>query len=410
MWAFLSGTAGPASALLLLNPFPAQALQAPGASPPSLSSTTTAELHRELGDLADSGAFSGVVLLAVGREVSFLEGYGAADREGDRHITSDTRFNVGSLGKSFTSAGILRLVQEGRLSLDDPVGLHLTGLPSGIGDRVTIGHLLRMRSGMGDYLMDPEFQANPDRFRTTEALLALVASRPLEFSPGSQSSYSNSGFVVLGAVIEALEGQPYHDVMREWFFEPLGMAATGPEGPEATSNTAFGYSAGPQGTGPLRRCPPAPATPAGGVYSTASDLHRFFLALLSDELLDPELTDLFLNIFEPDPAPAIRETGRLARAGGAPGVGAVVLGEPTTLDLVIVLSNRSFGANGVASALWDRRTRLQDPALADPEEHAPERWAKRPARCIPEPAPPHGLAHRVASTFRMRMRATPATS
>jgi D-alanyl-D-alanine carboxypeptidase len=274
-------------------------------------------------------------------------------------VSTSTRFNIGSLGKSFTGVGILRLLQEGRLSLDDPVGTYLPSLPEDIGSQVTIAHLLQMRSGLGDYLIDPAFQADPERYADTETLLGLIASRPLDFAPGSETRYSNSGFVVLGAIVEALEGRSYHEVMDAWIFTPLGMSDTGPEGPSALGNTAFGYSAGPQGTGPLQRFPAAPATPAGGVYSTASDLHRFVLALLSDELLDPVHTDLFLNIYVPGADRSIRETNRYARAGGAPGVSAVTVGDPTTLDVVVVLSNRSFASNLVASALWNHRGRYQ---------------------------------------------------
>lgn len=272
-------------------------------------------------------------------------------------MDENTRFNIGSLGKSFTGVGILRLVQEGRLSMDEPVGAYLPDLPEPMATQVTIAHLLQMRSGLGDYLTDPRFQADPARYATTGALMELITSQPLEFPPGSSTRYSNSGFVVLGAVLEALEGRPYHEVMDAWIFSPLGMRDTGPQGPDATPNTAFGYSAGPQGTGPLHRFPAAPATAAGGAYSTAADLHRFVLALLRDELLSPAHTDLLLNTYLPGADPLIRKTTRYARAGGAPGISAVTFGDPATMDVVIVLSNRSFSANPVASALWDLRDR-----------------------------------------------------
>jgi (hydroxyamino)benzene mutase len=194
---------------------------------------------------------------------------------------------------------------------------------------------------MGDYLTDPAFREDPQRYASTETLLELIASRPVAFEPGSDSRYSNSGFVLLGAILEALEGSSCHEVMDAWIFTPLGMSDTGPEGTAALGNTAFGYSAGPQGTGPMRRFPAAPATAAGGAYSTASDLHRFVLALLRDALLDPVHTDLCLNMHVPGPDPSIRETTGYARAGGAPGASAVTIGDPTTLDVVVVLSNRS---------------------------------------------------------------------
>jgi D-alanyl-D-alanine carboxypeptidase len=343
--------------LVLFFVIPAQACAqaGPGSSPFSLEAGSLMELHAELTELERTDRFSGVVLLARGEAVHFSQVYGDQNREEGVPVELSTRFNIGSLGKSFTGVGILRLLQDGRISLDDPVGMYLPSLPEAIGAQVTIAHLLQMRSGMGDYLTDPAFQEDPGRYDHTQALLELIASRPLEFAPGTATRYSNSGFVVLGAILETLEGRSYHDIMHAWIFEPLGMSDTGPEGPEAQRNTAFGYSAGPQGTGPLRRFPAAPATAAGGTYSTVSDLHRFVLALLRDELLDPVHTDLFLNMYVPGADPSIRETTRYARAGGAPGVSAVTMGDPTTLDVVIVLSNRSFAGNPVASALWDQR-------------------------------------------------------
>jgi D-alanyl-D-alanine carboxypeptidase len=345
--------------LLFILPLHACAQSEAGSSPFALDAGTLSELHAELTELARTDRFSGVVLLARGEEVHFSHAYGDRDREEGVPVEPGTRFNIGSLGKSFTGVGILRLLQDGRISLDDPVGVYLPSLPENIGAHVTVAHLLQMRSGMGDYLTDPEFQANPERYVDTEALLELIVSRPLEFAPGSDTRYSNSGFVVLGAILEALEGRAYHDVMDTWIFTPLGMSDTGPEGPGTLGNTAFGYSAGPQGTDPLRRFPAAPATAAGGVYSTAFDLHRFVLALLSDDLLDPVHTDLFLNMYVPGADPSIREGTRYARAGGAPGVSAVTIGDPTALDVVVVLSNRSFAGGPVASALWNHRGRHQ---------------------------------------------------
>jgi D-alanyl-D-alanine carboxypeptidase len=341
--------------LLFVLPLHVCAQARPESSPFSLEGRSLDELHTELAELARADRFSGAVLGARGEAVHFSQVYGDRDREAGDPVQPNTRFNIGSLGKSFTGVGILRLLQEGRISLDDPVGIYLPSLPESIGSQVTVAHLLQMQSGMGDYLMDPAFQANPGEFADTDTLLELIASRPLEFAPGSDTRYSNSGFVVLGAILEALEGRSYHDVIDAWIFTPLGMSDTGPEGPDTLGNTAFGYSAGPQGTGPLGRFPAAPATAAGGVYSTAADLHRFVLGLLNDELLDPEHTDLFLNMYVPGADPSIRETTRYARSGGAPGASAVTIGDPMTLDVVVVLSNRSFAANPVASVLWNHR-------------------------------------------------------
>ncbi|HEV2130156.1 MAG TPA: serine hydrolase, partial [Longimicrobiaceae bacterium] len=225
------------------------------------------ELNRALERLTQEDRFSGVVLASRGGEVVFHEAYGLADRERKLPARRDTRFNIGSLNKSFTGVAILRLAQEGRLSLDDPIGKYLQGFPPEVANRVTIRQLLQHRSGMGDYLTHPEFRRDPKRFRTVDDLLELIRPAPLAFEPGTRQRYSNSGYVVLGAVIEALTGRAYRDVMHEWIFEPAGMTRTGPGGQEADANTAIGYSrrlASSEGGLVSNEQVRGPGSPAGG--------------------------------------------------------------------------------------------------------------------------------------------------
>jgi CubicO group peptidase (beta-lactamase class C family) len=130
--------------LLLAFPLQVRAQGGPGSSPFSLEGATLDRLHTELTELARTDRFSGVVLLAREEAVRFMHVYGDRDREAASPVDPDTRFNIGSLGKSFTGVGILRLLQEGRISLDDPVGTPLPSLPEAIASRVTIAHLLQM--------------------------------------------------------------------------------------------------------------------------------------------------------------------------------------------------------------------------------------------------------------------------
>ncbi|MDP2497295.1 MAG: serine hydrolase domain-containing protein [Candidatus Palauibacterales bacterium] len=167
----------------------------PGAS---LEIRSWEDLHATLRQQEKSGRFSGVILAARNDEVSFHRAYGQAQRDPSRPVRPGTRFNIGSLVKPFTGAVVLRLVQEGRLQLDDTVGRYVEGLRPEIAGQVTIMHLLRHRSGLGDYLELPEFREHPDRFDSVDALMSLVREQPLEFEPGTRRRYSNSGFVLLG--------------------------------------------------------------------------------------------------------------------------------------------------------------------------------------------------------------------
>lgn len=294
-------------------------------------------LDRALQQRVREDRFSGVVLVGHGDEVLFQRGYGLAERERGTAIRPDTRFNIASVNKFFTGVAILRLAQEGRLDLDAPVGRYLQGLPADVAGRVTIRQLLQHRSGLGDYLRDPEFNQNRDQFRNLEPLLALIRSHPLEFEPGTNQRYSNSGFVVLGGVIEALTGKKYDDVIREWILVPAGMTHTGPGGPGEVPNTAHGYSrAAPGSEGELIsvQAMRAPATPAGGGYSTAEDLFHYARALVTNRLLEPEYTSLMLNSYSAGSRPPT-----FSPSGGVQGANAVLSVNHETGAIAVVLAN-----------------------------------------------------------------------
>jgi CubicO group peptidase (beta-lactamase class C family) len=175
--------------------------------------------------------------------------YGLADRETAQPNDTDTRFNLGSVGKMFTGVAIAQLVEQGQLSFDDTIGEYLTGFPEDVADEITIDQLLTHTSGMGDFMRD----GYPDQAKAAETatdLLALIVDEPLLFEPGTRESYSNSGYVVLGAIIEAISGQSYYDYVRAHIFDPAGMTSTEWFIPgEDTDNTAKGYTPSAAGAG-----------------------------------------------------------------------------------------------------------------------------------------------------------------
>ena len=190
---------------------------------------------------AAADRFSGAALVAKDGEVVFADAYGQADRERGIANTLETRFRIGSMSKMFTAVATLQLVEEGKLALDDPVGKHLRDYPNKeVASKVTVRHLLTHTGGTGD-IFGPEFAHRPS-LREHSDYVRLYGSRAPSFEPGTRFGYSNYGFVLLGAIIEAATGESYYDYVREHVFRPTGMTSTDslPES-EDVPNRSIGY-------------------------------------------------------------------------------------------------------------------------------------------------------------------------
>lgn len=219
-------------------------------------------------------AFSGVVLVARNGIVTYQRAAGLANRDAAVPITMDTRIQIASTTKLFTQIAIRQLEQSGKLSLSDTVGKFLPNYPNPIvRSKVTIDMLLKHRSGVGSY-WNERFMATRADVRTVSDYLQLFQSDSLLFEPGSSETYSNGGFVILGAIIERVSGKSYHEYLKERVFGPAGMTETAPyDRKVAQKNAALGYTtqplAGPRGgdsrlAGPGRQRPGySPAPPAG---------------------------------------------------------------------------------------------------------------------------------------------------
>jgi D-alanyl-D-alanine carboxypeptidase len=310
---------------------------------------------------AASGAFSGNVLLASQGKPVFSESYGLADREHKTPNTLATRFRIGSMNKMFTAVAILQLAQQGKLSLDDPLGKFLPDYPNkDVAGKVTIQHLLTHTGGTGDFF-GPEFDAHRLELRTFEDYVKLYGSRPLRFEPGSKWEYSNYGFLLLGLVIEKASGQNYYDYVRDHIYKPAGMTSTGSE-PEDTpvSNRSIGYTQmhppgpppnsgpGPEPAHPNTDTLPYRGTSAGGGYSTVEDLLRFADALQKNKLLNAHYTELLTTGKPGTPGNTyafgfedrrINGVRCFGHGGGAPGMNGMLQICPSPGYVVAVLSN-----------------------------------------------------------------------
>ncbi|HET8873437.1 MAG TPA: serine hydrolase domain-containing protein [Gaiellaceae bacterium] len=303
---------------------------------------------------AAAGRFSGAALVAKDGRMLFSGAHGLADRKRGIPNTLETRFRVGSMNKMFTAVATLQLVEAGKLALDDPVGKHLRDYPNReVASKVTVRNLLTHTGGTGD-IFGPEFDRNRLTLREHSDYVRLFGWRALSFEPGSRFEYSNYGFVLLGALIEAVSGESYYDYVREHVFLPAGMTSTDslPES-EDVPNRSVGYTRpyfGARSWQPNTNLLPWRGTAAGGGYSTVGDLARFADALTSHELLSPGSTELLLAgkidfgyraryAFGFIDSRDERGNGWVGHGGGAPGMNGDLRIYPRSGYVVAVLAN-----------------------------------------------------------------------
>ena len=294
----MKGTAIVLGASLLAGLIASMESPAP-TSPAKVPTSPAEELQAYLVSLANDNKLSGVVLVAKDGVTIASKAAGVANKATNAPIDLNTKFNLGSMNKMFTAIAIAQLAQAGKLSFTDTVGKHLPDYPNKeAAEKVTIHHLLTHTSGMGSYWGE-KFAAQREKLLTVAAYLPLFASEPLSFPPGEKLQYSNSGFMLLGAIIEKVSGQDYYSYVQEHIYKPAGMNDTGFYEPgKEIPNLAIGYTKmTPQGqpgdeirdNTSLRE---VKGGPAGGGFSTAPDLVKFQQALFSYKLLDKTHTEL----------------------------------------------------------------------------------------------------------------------
>jgi len=228
------------------------------------------------------------VLVARGDTVLYHGAHGRADVAAGTPLKPGDRFRIGSVTKQFAAAGVLSLVEAGKVKLDDPLSKYVPGYPNG--DRITVLQLLNHTSGVKSYTGIPGYMAGPiARDLTTAQLIDVFKDLPVDFAPGAQWAYNNSGYVLVGAVIEAASGMSWHDYLRTTFFEPLGMRDTGyGHDPAVIAKQVQGYSH--DGTKPVPAMTLSMTQPhaAGALVSNVDDLLRWNRALHEGRVLKSE--------------------------------------------------------------------------------------------------------------------------
>ncbi len=238
--------------------------------------------------LSASGVPSASVAVVQHGQIVYTHAYGKARLDPPQPATPDMRYSIGSISKQFTATAILMLQQEGKLSIDDPVGKYVPGLTRG--DEVTIREILSHTSGYQDYYaedytMTPMFEPT-----TAQHIIDTWAKKPLDFEPGTEWQYSNTNYVIAGVIVEKVSGEPLFQFLSERIFRPLGMKSvwnsdqTKLAPPDATPYYRHAL-------GPLR---PAPAEGKGWMFAagelamTPHDLALWDISLLAESILKPE--------------------------------------------------------------------------------------------------------------------------
>lgn len=359
------------------------------------------EFSDYMDNIATEELFSGVVLIAKGDTSLFENAYGMADKSQNVLNNIDTKFNLGSIAKMFTSVAITQLVEQRKLSFDDVITKYVTDFPDEIANKITISQLLTHTSGLGD-IFTPAYMEHKDEVETIEDFMQYIINQPLRFEPGTQHQYSNGGFIVLGYIIEKVSGENYYNYIRKHITEPLEMNNTGfYKKNESVPNLAHGYTnmnAGmpqlppldgqprrilrtpdgeektveqddnlpPPNGQPQRILMPPPSegknaiwednfstlpligNPSGGAYSTVKDMLKFSSALTTNTLLSKEYTDIMMTGKVDTPmgkygygCEIMVENGyhTVGHSGGAPGINAIFRIFTDEDYTVIILSN-----------------------------------------------------------------------
>ncbi|PKP93681.1 MAG: serine hydrolase [Alphaproteobacteria bacterium HGW-Alphaproteobacteria-16] len=298
---------------------------------------------------ADKGEFMGAVLVVKDGEVLLDRGYGSAVLEWNIPNDGDTKFRLGSVTKQFTAVAILLLQEQGKLRLDAPIKTYLTNAPAAW-DKVTVHHLLTHTSGIPNFTGFPDYGMQKTLPTAHSGLIARFRDKPLACQPGEKWDYSNSGYVLLSAIVEQVSGISYAEFVTENIFTPLGMADSGYDSHAAIlPRRATGYA--PSAKGRVRADYIDMSIPqgAGGLYSTTHDLLKWHRGLYAGKLLKPASLKAYLTPFKDNYALGVSVVQRdgattVSHSGGIEGFNTWLGYDPDRRITVAVLANLNGGA------------------------------------------------------------------
>ncbi len=331
------------------------------------------------------GQFNGSALVADSGKVVFKKGFGLANMEWNIPNQPDTKFRLGSITKQFTATLILQLVEQGRIKLDGKLTDYLPDYRKDTGAKVTIHNLLSHTSGVPNYTAQQGFFQNVSRNPfTVDDFIQKYASGDLEFEPGMKFNYSNSGYFLLGAIVEKVTGKPYEEVLKENILDPLGMKNSGYDHYNTVlSRRATGYSRRPGG---YENAPYLDMTipyAAGSLFSTVEDLFLWDQGLYGDKMLSAKSKELMFKpnlnnygygflITKVKLGPNKLEVPVIQHNGGINGFSTTIVRMVNDRRLIVLLDNTERGeyldriAAGIASILYDQPYESPKQTIVDP--------------------------------------------
>lgn len=349
----------------------AQAPAPPAAPPASTASTITpakpapldpaaraAKIEEYMQGHVKTNGFSGAILLASEGKPLVSKGYGFANVEWQIPNTPQTKFRIGSITKQFTSMAVMQLREQGKLKLEDSVCAYVAPCPD-TWKAVTIHHLLTHTSGIPSYTGLADWRKVMMAPKTIDEMIGFFRDLPLQWTPGDKFAYNNSGYFLLGAVIEKASGKKYEEVVREQIFTPLGMADSGYDwSATIIPHRASGYSGRPpavRNAAPLDMQQPYAA---GSLYSTTEDLLKWDQALYTDRLLPAAAKQTMWTPFRENyaygwtivsPSPATFLHRRIVHTGGINGFSSIIIRLPDANVTAVVLTNNDSLPGGAGA-------------------------------------------------------------
>jgi CubicO group peptidase (beta-lactamase class C family) len=331
--------------------------QAPAAASAPQAQEITRKVDEYMSAAVRVNRFSGAVLLARDGQPMVSRGYGMANIELGVPNTSQTVFRLGSVTKQFTSMAILLLQERGKLSVSDPICKYLSDCPPAW-QPITIKHLLTHTAGVPNYTEFPDFMKTAAVDTTAAELTNRFRDKPLQFALGEKYAYSNSGYYLLGTIIERASGKSYPDFLQENIFTPLGMKQSGYDNPvRIIKNRAAGYARTTDGFINAAPISMSTAYAAGALYSTVEDLLLWDQALYTVKLVSRKSLDEAFTPFKSNYGYGWTIGKRydhqvIAHGGGIFGFSSYIARYPADRVTVVVLSNVEGAPSGeIANSL-----------------------------------------------------------
>jgi CubicO group peptidase (beta-lactamase class C family) len=255
------------------------------AESPATQASVTRYTKHMMAEFYRPDAPGAAVLVARGDEILYRGARGLADVKTGTPLTANSVFRIGSISKQFAAAGLLKLVEAGKLSLDDPLSKFVPDFPNG--EHITVLELLNHTSGVKDYTHIAAWRDGPiEKDLSTAQLIATFKDAKPDFAPGADWAYDNSGYALVGAVIEAVSGQSWHAYLRSALFEPLGLTHTGyGADPKFAAQQVHGYSLEDGKVVPAKVISMTIPNAAGALVSTVDDLLKWNRALHEGRVL-----------------------------------------------------------------------------------------------------------------------------